>query len=111
MDGDTKKYVKEIIKREAEAMFLEAKRSLVYGSSSIPVWVIILLVVLGWNEFIAIISSPLYLFISLLLISSFFIIHHLRLSGPLMTAFNTISHFLTASIGAPADPDYKAKSE
>lgn len=103
--------LKEDIKREAEIMFLDAKRSLVYGSNSIPAWVIVLLIILGWNEFVAIISSPLYLFLTLLLLSSLFIIHHLNLRGPLMIIVQTVIGYLSTPIGPGNVSDDKAKNE
>lgn len=106
-----KKDTKELMKREAESMFLEAKRSLVSGSNSIPAWVIILLIILGWNEFVAIISSPIYLFLTLVLISAFFIVHHLHLAGPLMTMISIVSRFLVSPINQNSFSDNKAKSE
>jgi len=108
---DAKYELREIIKRDAEVMFLDAKRALVSGSGSIPIWVIILLIILGWNEFIAIISSPIYLLLSLIIISSLFIIHHLHLSGPLMTFVHTISNYLNTSINSANDANIKAKDE
>lgn len=92
-------------------MFLDAKRSLVSGSGSIPVWVIILLIILGWNEFIAIISSPIYLLLSMILVSALFIIYHLHLSGPLMTVLHTLSDYLTTPINSIQDANTKAKEE
>ena len=111
MPDTLKKDTKELMKREAESMFLEAKRSLISGSNSIPAWVIILLIILGWNEFIAIISSPIYLFLALAFISAFFIIHHLHLTGPLMTMLSIVSRFLTAPINQNNFSENKAKSD
>lgn len=107
----SKREIVECIKREAETMFLEAKRSLVSGSSSIPAWIIILLVVLGWNEFIAILSSPLYLFLTLTLLSSIFIVHHLNLKGPLMVILQTVIGYLSTPIGPGHISEIKAKNE
>lgn len=100
--------MKESIKRETEHMFLEAKRSLVAGSTSIPIWVVILLVVLGWNEFITIISSPFYLFITLIIISCIVIVQYLHLGGPLMTAFYTLKTILSSPVSSS---DNKEKNE
>lgn len=92
-------------------MFLEAKRSLISGSTSIPIWVTILLVILGWNEFVAIISSPVYLVMALVVMSALFVIHHLRLSGPLMTFAHTIVNYLSSPISSPQVVENKAKDE
>lgn len=108
---DSKNELKEVVRRDAEVMFLDAKRALVSGSGSIPIWIIILLVVLGWNEFIAIISSPIYLLLSMIIISSLFIIHHLHLSGPLMNFVYTLSNYLNAPVHSARDVNVKAKDE
>ncbi|KAG0225884.1 RHD3/Sey1 [Mortierella sp. GBAus27b] len=50
-------------KRESEAFYLEAKRSVVATQAKIPYWVGVAFVVLGWNEFIYIITKPLYLMV------------------------------------------------
>ncbi|GBB84423.1 hypothetical protein RclHR1_01100015 [Rhizophagus clarus] len=69
-------------KRESDAFYLEAKRSVVATTARVPYWVLLLLVVLGWNEFMSIITSPIYL-----VLFSFFgvigyIIWLLNLFGP-----------------------------
>jgi hypothetical protein len=47
-------------KREADAAYVEAKRSMVSSVAQIPVWMYIALAVLGWNEAMAILFNPLY---------------------------------------------------
>ncbi len=41
-------------------MFIEAKRSLIQTEAKIPYWFVVLTILLGWNEFIAVISNPMY---------------------------------------------------
>lgn len=48
-------------KRESDAFYLEAKRSVVATQAKVPYWVGVALIVLGWNEFITVITNPLYL--------------------------------------------------
>ncbi|KAF9186847.1 Dynamin-like GTPase that mediates homotypic ER fusion [Haplosporangium sp. Z 767] len=50
-------------KRESDAFYLEAKRSVVATQAKIPYWVGVALIVLGWNEFLAVITNPLYLMV------------------------------------------------
>jgi len=71
--------LKTQLNRDFEASFVETKRSILATTSKIPWWVFILLLVLGWNEFLAIISSPLYLFLFLLTICAIAAIRVLRL--------------------------------
>lgn len=47
-------------KREADAAYVEAKRSLVSSVSQIPIWVYGAMVVLGWNEAMAVLFNPIY---------------------------------------------------
>ncbi|KAF9310930.1 Dynamin-like GTPase that mediates homotypic ER fusion [Podila horticola] len=51
-------------KRESDAFYLEAKRSVVATQAKVPYWVGVALVILGWNEFIAVIKNPLYLMVA-----------------------------------------------
>jgi len=53
--------IREGFKRDADTTYLEAKRSVVATQSKLPTWVIVLLVVLGWNEFITILTNPIYI--------------------------------------------------
>ncbi|KAF9175161.1 Dynamin-like GTPase that mediates homotypic ER fusion [Mortierella sp. AD011] len=48
-------------KRKADASYVEAKRSVVATQAKIPPWVSVALIILGWNEFISILTNPLYL--------------------------------------------------
>ncbi|KAI8374856.1 RHD3/Sey1 [Blakeslea trispora] len=48
-------------KRESDAFYLEAKRSVVNTTAKVPTWVILLMGVLGWNEFVTIVMNPVYL--------------------------------------------------
>jgi energy-converting hydrogenase Eha subunit E len=51
-------------KRESDAFYLEAKRSVVATQAKVPYWVGVALVILGWNEFLAVITNPLYLMVA-----------------------------------------------
>ncbi|KAF9202318.1 Dynamin-like GTPase that mediates homotypic ER fusion [Haplosporangium sp. Z 27] len=50
-------------KRESDAFYLEAKRSVVSTQAKVPYWVGVALIFLGWNEFMAVITNPLYLMV------------------------------------------------
>lgn len=47
-------------RRDADAYYVEAKRSTVSSIAQIPVWMYGALVILGWNEAMAILFNPLY---------------------------------------------------
>lgn len=63
----------ERFRREADAYFLEAKRSMVSSISQIPVWMYGVIAILGWNEFIAVLRNPLYFTLLLILGAAAFI--------------------------------------
>jgi hypothetical protein len=56
-------------KREADAAYVEAKRSMVSSVAQIPVWMYGALAVLGWNEAMTVLFNPLY-FAMLLVIAA-----------------------------------------
>ncbi|KAI8059377.1 RHD3/Sey1 [Gilbertella persicaria] len=70
-------------KRESDAFYLEAKRSVVSTTAKIPTWAIAAMVFLGWNEFMTIIRNPLYMVLFVLLITFGYVIFALNLWGPL----------------------------
>jgi len=55
------------VRREADAHYVEAKRSTVAGIAQIPYWIYGVLVVLGWNEAMLILFNPLYFTLMLIL--------------------------------------------
>lgn len=101
-------------RKEADALYVEAKRSTVSSIAQIPVWMYGVMVVLGWNEFMAVISSPVYFTFLLVLIASAYVVYKLNLGGPLVSVTKAVgrevhrladeqlrSHFSTP-IPAPA---------
>jgi protein SEY1 len=47
-------------RRDADAYYVEAKRSTVSSVAQVPYWMYGLLVLLGWNEAMAVLFNPLY---------------------------------------------------
>ncbi|KAI7880440.1 root hair defective 3 GTP-binding protein [Lichtheimia hyalospora FSU 10163] len=77
-------------KRESDAFYLEAKRSIVATTAKIPSWLLVVMIALGWNEFMTIIKSPLYLILFVLCISFGYVIYALNLWGPLERILTTV---------------------
>ena len=97
-------------RKDADAYYVEAKRSTVSTTAQIPYWVYGLLVVLGWNEAMAILFNPLYFtmlliflvsayvclisshwghFVLTQIVTRYFIVQ-LGLVGPLFTVLRTL---------------------
>lgn len=70
-------------KRESDAFYLEAKRSVVSTTAKIPNWAIAAMIFLGWNEFMTIVRNPLYMVLFVLCITFGYVIFALNLWGPL----------------------------
>ncbi|OCF74245.1 protein SEY1 [Kwoniella mangroviensis CBS 8886] len=77
-------------KREADAAYVEAKRSMVSSVAQVPLWMYGILVVLGWNEAMAVLFNPLYFAMLLVLGASAYIILQLGLAGPLLQVTRTV---------------------
>ncbi|ORX84913.1 root hair defective 3 GTP-binding protein [Basidiobolus meristosporus CBS 931.73] len=102
--------------READALFVEAKRSVVATTARIPYWVIVLLIVLGWNEFISILSNPIYLVFTIFAGITSYIVYALNLVGPinriLKGVFNEAVAQINASLTEPKlNPPHLAKPQ
>lgn len=78
-------------RKDADAFYVEAKRSTVSGIAQIPTWMYGVLVVLGWNEAMMILFNPFYFTLTLLVTASSWVIHQLGLSGPLLQMLKTIA--------------------
>ena len=91
-------------KRDADAAFVEAKRSMVSSVSQVPVWMYGALAVLGWNEAMAVLFNPLYFAMILILAASGYVPSYLRdlllmkryivlqlgLAGPILQVSQTV---------------------
>ncbi|KAF8331879.1 protein SEY1 [Cantharellus anzutake] len=101
-------------KRDADAYYVEAKRSVVSSVAQVPIWIYILLVVLGWNEAMAVLFNPVYFAVLLSALGSVWIIIKLNLVGPLYAVTTAVTteiqrqataklraHFAQPQLGAP----------
>lgn len=73
------------LQRDISLLYVEAKQSLIaQPPAKIPNWLVAMLLVLGWNEFVAILSSPIY-FITLAVIMCFsFVVYKSGMAFPLI---------------------------
>lgn len=87
--------VSQKLKKQIDVLYIDAKRSTIQLITTIPYWIYIIIVVLGWNEFMAVLRNPLYFtFLALLLVSAYFV-HQLGLWGPIqLVVGNTFNETL-----------------
>lgn len=77
-------------RKDADAYYVEAKRSTVSSIAQIPYWMYGVLVVLGWNEAMVVLFSPLYFTFTLMTLVTSYIIVKLGLTGPLFQVSKTV---------------------
>lgn len=77
-------------RRDSDAYYVEAKRSTVSSVAQIPLWMYGVLVVLGWNEAMAVLFNPLYFTFLLISLTGAYVVFQLRLAGPIMSVGKTV---------------------
>ncbi|KAJ3503868.1 hypothetical protein NMY22_g18101 [Coprinellus aureogranulatus] len=78
-------------RRDADAYYVEAKRSTVSSIAQIPYWMYGVLVVLGWNEAMAVLFNPLYFTFLLFGLATAYMIIQLGLTGPLLQVTKSVA--------------------
>lgn len=79
-----KEKVLQQFRRQINVTVLDSKRSIIKTTNSIPIWIYVLIVVLGWNEFMIVIRNPLFVTLSLVLAAGFYFVNKFGLWGPVM---------------------------
>ncbi|KAI9602116.1 hypothetical protein KEM48_000143, partial [Puccinia striiformis f. sp. tritici PST-130] len=80
------------LKKESDAYYLEAKRSLVSSISQIPYWMYAVIAILGWNEFLAVLKSPVYFATILILTFGVWVTFKLNMQGPIVAIGTGLYH-------------------
>lgn len=70
-------------KRAADSLFLDAKRSTISTTTSIPLYIYVLIVILGWNEFWAVLRNPFGFVALVMLVAGAYAVIQLNLAGPI----------------------------
>ena len=69
-------------KRTADNLYLEAKNSTISSISRIPAWFYVLLLVLGWNELMAVLRNPILFVLFALMVGGGYLVVEAGLVGP-----------------------------
>ncbi|GAV53004.1 hypothetical protein ZYGR_0AI02860 [Zygosaccharomyces rouxii] len=80
-----KEKVLQQFRRQINLMVLDSKRSIIKTTTAIPIWMYILVVVLGWNEFVMVLRNPLLVTLVLLIGVGFIFINKFGLWGPVLS--------------------------
>lgn len=82
--------VKLRFKKETDAIYLDAKRSMVANKTSIPTFMYVLLIILGWNEFMAVLRNPILFILAILIITGLYFAYNMQMLGPIITVANAM---------------------
>lgn len=77
-------------RKDADAFYVEAKRSTVSSMSQVPPWMYVVLLLLGWNEMMAVLRSPVYFTLLCMFVAGAYAVWRLNLSGPLLAITTTL---------------------
>src|SRR5208282_5782028 len=77
-------------KRAADTLYLEAKNSTTSSISQIPAWFYVLLLVLGWNELMAVLRNPILFVLFAIIAGGGYLIVQAGLLGPIMKIGNAV---------------------
>lgn len=83
-------------RRDADAAYVEAKRGTVSSMTQVPWWMYAVLVVLGWNEAMAVLHSPVYFTLLCMLLASAYVVWRMNLAGPMLTVTSHVAKELRA---------------
>lgn len=71
-------------KKQIDAQFIETKRSIIQHITQIPYYIYLIILVLGWNEFMAIIRNPFFFSLLLILATGIYVLYTMNLLKPAM---------------------------
>ncbi|KAJ8099869.1 RHD3/Sey1 [Lipomyces tetrasporus] len=80
--------IRNDLKRIADSMYVDAKRSTIQSIRQVPLYFYILLLALGWNEIMAILRNPLYFALLAMVGGVVYVAYFLHLLGPIMKMGN-----------------------
>ena len=83
-------------RRDADAAYVEAKRGTVSSMTQVPWWMYVVLIVLGWNEAMAVLHSPVYFTLLCMLLASAYVVWRMNLAGPMLTVTTHVARELRA---------------
>lgn len=77
--------VRDRFKRESDAIYIDAKRSIISNISSIPYYIYLIILVLGWNEFMMILRNPLLITLTILLVTGTYFAYNTNTLMPILS--------------------------
>ncbi|KAJ3047036.1 Dynamin-like GTPase that mediates homotypic ER fusion [Rhizophlyctis rosea] len=83
--------LRDKFRRDADLLFVEAKRSIVTTTAKVPPWMVVLACLLGWNEFVAVLSNPI-MFMGLMFVGlATYITWYVGMLGPVVRGAKVVA--------------------
>ncbi|EPX74646.1 GTP binding protein Sey1 [Schizosaccharomyces octosporus yFS286] len=99
------------LKRTADLIYLDSKRSVVSTQTRIPPYFWALLLVLGWNEFMAVIRNPFFFMLLLIGGSSVYILYATGMIGPAKVLANRAAGGMVDFVTEKVAESYQDRSK
>jgi hypothetical protein len=71
-------------KKEIDAQFIETKRSIIQHVTQIPYYIYLVIMVLGWNEFMAIVRNPFFFSLLIVMGAGTYVLYSMNMLKPAM---------------------------
>lgn len=73
------------LKKETDAIYIDAKRSVIANKTHVPLWMYVLLIVLGWSEISAILRNPMLVTLIVVSATVLYLAYHTQMLGPMIS--------------------------
>jgi hypothetical protein len=91
--------LRERFRRDVGATYMDAKRSVINTQAHVPPWMILVTMALGWNEFVALVSNPIYFLLVLIFGGGGYALYATGLAEPVKRAALEYGKELTEKSG------------
>ena len=82
--------IRQRFKKESDAIYLDGKRSMVANKTSIPAFMYVLLILLGWNEFMAVLRNPFLFILAIITATGLYFAYNAQMLGPMLSVGNAM---------------------
>jgi len=90
IEASKKKMLLNRFRNTVEILYIDAKHSVVATKSEIPYWMFIIIIILGWNEFMAVLRNPIYFLLALISIISVYALYRTNMIQPALKILRSI---------------------
>jgi len=90
IEPSKKKMLLNRFRNTVEILYIDAKHSVVATTSEIPYWMFIVIIILGWNEFMAVLRNPIYFILLIISITTVYALYRMNLIQPTLKVIRSI---------------------